>query len=199
MNQEDTKQNANDNLASDSQNNFHLMTEFVVFDNTNSDLHSYVPNNNPHDSSSISLLTTQPDLIHQNRVKEYNNNQPFQDLLAEARNAHNNHITDSTHLQSLSANTSLVIFLFKNYCNVILQPYADEYKEWHENESSNIFAKTVRDSLQMNSICSFDLQQVNTDVFRTYLLSIKRSNNKYFNFFMLQWQMFSFYASYSPV
>ena len=29
----------------------------------------------------------------------------------------------------------------------------------------------------MNSICPFDLQQVNTDVFLTYLLSIKRSNN----------------------
>ena len=35
----------------------------------------------------------------------------------------------------------------------------------------------------MNSICTFDLQQVNTDIFLTYLLSIKRSNNKYFNFF----------------
>ena len=71
---------------------------------------------------------------------------------------YNNHITDSTHLQYLSAKTSLVIFLFKNYCNVILQPYADEYKEWYENESLDIFAKEVRDSLQMSNICPFDIQ-----------------------------------------
>ena len=32
--------------------------------------------------------------------------------------------------------------------------------------------KKVKDSLQVNSICPFDLQQVNTDVFLTYLLSI---------------------------
>ena len=78
------------------------MTESVVFDDTNSDLHSnlpsVLPNNNPHDSSSISLLATQPDSIHQNQVNEHNNNQPFQDLLEEARNVHNNHITDSKHL-----------------------------------------------------------------------------------------------------
>ena len=33
------------------------------------------------------------------------------------------------------------MLLFKNYHNVILQPYADEYKEWYENESFDIFAK----------------------------------------------------------
>ena len=34
----------------------------------------------------------------------------------------------------------------------------------------------------MNSICPFYVQQVNIDVFLTYLLSVKRSNNKYFSF-----------------
>ena len=34
----------------------------------------------------------------------------------------------------------------------------------------------------MRCICPFDLQQVNTDLFLTYLLSIKRSNNKNFSF-----------------
>ena len=61
------------------------MTESVVFDDTNSDLQSTIqsvlPNNNPHDNSSISLLTKQPDAIHQNQVIEYNNNRSFQDLL----------------------------------------------------------------------------------------------------------------------
>ena len=83
MNQEEPNQNINDNLASDGQNNLNVMTESVVFDDTNSDLlsniPSLVPNNNPHDISSISLLTTQPDSIHQNQVIEYNNNQSFQD------------------------------------------------------------------------------------------------------------------------
>ena len=43
------------------------------------------------------------------------------------------------------------MFLFKNYRHVLLQPYADEYKEWYENESSNTFAKKVKDSSQMNT------------------------------------------------
>ena len=186
MNQEYTNQNVDDNLASNCHNNFNVMAESVAFDDTNSELHSNIPsvlaNKNPHDSSSISLLTTQPDSTHQNQLIEYNNNRSFQQSLEEARNVHNNHITDSTFIQYLSANTSLVIFLFKNYLHVILQPYANEYKEWYENETSDLIAKKVRDSLQMNSICPFDLQQVNTDVFPTYLLSIKRSNNEYFSF-----------------
>ena len=91
-------------------------------------------------------------------------------------------MTDSTCIQYLSANISLVSFLFKNYCQVILQPYADEYKEYYENELLDFFAEKVRDSLQMNSICSFDLQQVNSNVFLTYLLSIKKSNNAYLRF-----------------
>ena len=64
----------------------------------------------------------------------------------------------------------------------MLQPYADEFKEWYENESSDIFAKKDRDYLEMNSICLFDLQQVYSDVFLTYLLSIEKSNNAYFSF-----------------
>ena len=79
-------------------------------------------------------------------------------MLEEGRNVHNNHVIVSTHIQSLSTNTSFFIFLFKNYRNVILHPYTDEYKEWYENESSDILAKKVRDSLEMNSICPFDLQ-----------------------------------------
>ena len=106
MNQENLNQDLNDNLASDSHNNSNNMTESIVFNNTNSDPHSNISsvlaNNNPRDSSSISLLTTQPDLIHQNKVIEYNNNQFFQDLLGEARSVHNNHITDFTRLQYLS-------------------------------------------------------------------------------------------------
>ena len=74
-------------------------------------------------------------------------------MLEKAINVHNNHITDSTRLQYLSTYTSLLIFLFKNYRYVILQSYADEYEEWYKNESSDIFAKKVRDSLQMNSFC----------------------------------------------
>ena len=72
MNQENLNQNNNDNLASDSHNNLNVMTDSVVFDDTNSDLNipSVLPNNNPHDSSSISLLTTQPDSIHQNQVNK---------------------------------------------------------------------------------------------------------------------------------
>ena len=103
MNQENPNQNINDNLPSDSHNKSNNMTESIVFDDTNSDLHSNIPstlaNNNPHDSSSISLLTTQPHSIHQNQVIEHNINKSFQDLLKEAENVHNNHITDSTHLQ----------------------------------------------------------------------------------------------------
>ena len=105
MNQ-DPNQNINDNLASDTHNNSNNMTESIVFDDTNSNLHSNIPsilpNINPHNSSSISLLATQPDSIHQYQVIEYNNNQSFQDLLEEARNVHNNHITDSKRLQYLS-------------------------------------------------------------------------------------------------
>ena len=138
MDQEKPNQNVNGNLASDSHDNRNVMTESVVFDDTNSDLHSNIPsvlpNNNSHDNSSISLLTTQTDLIHQNQVIEYNNNQSFQDVLEEARNVQNNHTTYSTRLQYLSANKSLVIFLFKNYCQIKLQPYANEDKAWYENE-----------------------------------------------------------------
>ena len=85
MNQEEPNQNINDNLASDGQNNLNVMTESVVFDDTNSDLlsniPSLVPNNNPHDISSISFLTTQPDSIHQIQAIEFNNFISFQDLL----------------------------------------------------------------------------------------------------------------------
>ena len=69
MNQEKADQNLNDDLASGSHNNLNVMTESKVFDCINSDLHSVIPsvlpNNSPHDSSSIALLTTQPDSIHQ--------------------------------------------------------------------------------------------------------------------------------------
>ena len=62
MNQENPYQNINDDFASDSHNSLNEMTDSVAFDDTNSDLHSAIPsvspNNNPHDSSSISLLTT---------------------------------------------------------------------------------------------------------------------------------------------
>ena len=95
---------------------------------------------------------------------------------------HDYHITDSTHLQYLSVNTSIVIFSFKNYCHVIIQPHTDEYKEWNENESSDKFAKNVRNCSKLNSICPFHLQQANSDVFLTYLLSFKKSNNAYFSF-----------------
>ena len=108
------------------------MTGSIVFDNTNSDLQSATPlvfaNNNPYDNSSISLCTTQPDSIYQNQTIEYNCNQPFQDLLEEAKNVYNNHIMDSTHLQYHSAKAPLFIDLFKNYRHIILQPYTDEYK-----------------------------------------------------------------------
>ena len=87
MNQEKTNQNITDNLASDSHNNLDVMTESVVFDDTNSDLHSGIPSvlpkNNPHDSSSISLLATQSDSIHQNKVIEYNNSQSYYCLVKE--------------------------------------------------------------------------------------------------------------------
>ena len=81
MNQENPNQNINDDLAFDSHNNLNLMTDSVGFDYTNSDLHSVIPsvlpNDNPHDSSSISLLTIQPGSFHQNQEIEYNNNQSF--------------------------------------------------------------------------------------------------------------------------
>ena len=55
-------ENITDNLASDSQNKPNNLTKFITFDDTNSDLHSAIPlvlaNNNPHQNSSISLLTT---------------------------------------------------------------------------------------------------------------------------------------------
>ena len=34
----------------------------------------------------------------------------------------------------------------------------------------------------MNTVCPFDLQLVNTNVFLTYLLSVKRENNTLFSF-----------------
>ena len=72
IDQEKLNQKTIDNLASDSHNNLNIMTESLVFDDTNSNLHSNIPsvlaNNNPQDSSSISLLTTQLDSIHQNQV-----------------------------------------------------------------------------------------------------------------------------------
>ena len=108
------------------------MTESVVLDDTNLNLHCAISTlfaNNKPGNSSISLLTTQPDSFHQNQMIEYNSNQPFQDLLEEERNVYNNHIIDSTHLQYLSTNTALVIFFFKDYQNIILQPYADKYEE----------------------------------------------------------------------
>ena len=141
MNQEKPNENLNDSLAPGNHNKVDVMTESIVFDDTNPDLHSKIPsvlpNNNPQDSSYISLLTTQPDSIHQKSI-EYNKNQSFKDRLEETKNVYNNHITDSTRLQYLFVNISLVIFLFKNYCNLILQPYADENKEWYENESFDV-------------------------------------------------------------
>ena len=118
MDQENPIRNVHDNLASDSHNNLNVMTESVVIDNTNSDLYSNIPsdvaNIIPHDSSSISLLTTQPDSIHQNQVIKYNNNQSFQNLLEEARNMHNNYVTDSKRLQYLSTMHLQLFFYSKN-------------------------------------------------------------------------------------
>ena len=34
----------------------------------------------------------------------------------------------------------------------------------------------------MNSICPFDIQQVNSDVFLTYLLTHKKAGNKYYSY-----------------
>ena len=81
MNQENPNQNINDDLAFNDHNNLNIMTDSIGVDDINSDLHSAIPsvlpNNNPHDSSSISLLTTQPDSNHQNQLIEYNNTNHF--------------------------------------------------------------------------------------------------------------------------
>ena len=45
-----------------------------------------------------------------------------------------------------------------------------------------MFSKNIKDSLQMNSICPFDLDLVKTDVFLTYLLSLKREDGTFFSF-----------------
>ena len=123
------------------------MTESIVLDDTNSDLHSNIPsvlpNNNPHDNLSILLLTTQPDPIHQNQVIQYNNDQ-----LEEAKHVYNNHITDSSRLQYLSANTALVIFYSKIivllYFNLILINTKNSMRMNH----LIYLQKKVRDSLQ---------------------------------------------------
>ena len=123
-----------------------------------------------HDNHSLSIATSSQDQSHQNQIVEYSTNQSFQDLLEQAKNVYKNQITESTRLQYLSANTGFVIFLFRNYRSYILQPHLDKYKEWFENETSNNFAKNIKDSLQMNTVCPFDLELVKTDVFLTYLL-----------------------------
>ena len=70
-----------------------VTTNLIIYD-ANSDLHSNIPSvladNNPHDNSSNSLLTTQPHLMHHNQVIEYNFSQPFQDLIQEPKNEYNN-------------------------------------------------------------------------------------------------------------
>ena len=138
--------------------------------------------NTEHNNPSISLSTSNQDQSHQNQIVEYGSNLSFQDLLQQAKNVYKNQITESTRLQYLSANTGFVIFLFHNYRSYILQPYLDQYKEWYDNESTKNFSKNIKDSLQMNSICPFDLDLVKTDVFLTYLLSLKREDGTFFSF-----------------
>jgi len=135
-----------------------------------------------HNNPSISLSTSNQDQSHQNQIVEYGTNLSFQDLLQQAKNVYKNQITESTRLQYLSANTGFVIFLFHNYRSYILQPYLDQYKEWYDNESTKTFSKNIKDSLQMNSVCPFDLELVNTDVFLTHLLSLKREDGTFFSF-----------------
>ena len=43
------------------------------------------------------------------------------------------------------------------------------------NQQLNL-PKNVEASLQMNTVCPFDLKLVNTNVILTYLLSVKREN-----------------------
>ena len=69
------------------------------------------------------------------------------------------------------------MFLNKNYKTYILQPNLDLYKEWDETLLTHDY------SLQMNNICPFDLPYVNTKVFLTYLLSLKREYGTFFTFF----------------
>ena len=89
MNQDNPNQSDHINLGTGSQSNSTSMVESIECADNNSDLNSNIPSvlahNNPHDNSSISLLTTQPDSIHQDQVIEYNSNLFFQDLLEEAK------------------------------------------------------------------------------------------------------------------
>ena len=122
--------------------------------------------------TSISFVPAQP---NHSQIVKYNPNSTFQNFLEEAQQIYKNQITDSTQLQYLSAKTAFVVIIFKNYRSYILPPYIDQYKEWYENESTIKFAKNVKASSQ-------DLQLVNTDVFLTDLLSVKRENKIVFTF-----------------
>ena len=71
---------------------------------------------------------------------------------------------------------------YQNNRTYILQPYLDLYKEWHDTLLDHEFSKCVKNSLQMNDIHPFDLRYVNTNVFLTYLLSLKQKDVCYFSF-----------------
>ena len=74
------------------------------------------------------------------------------------------------------------MLLYKNYRAYILQPFLDLYKEWHDILPYHEFSKRIEDFLQMNNICLFDLRHVNTNVFLTYLLSLKQKDGFFLAF-----------------
>ena len=93
-----------------------------------------------------------------------------------------NKLNESTRVQYLSANAVFVIFLMEHFPQLLMPPFLEMYRDMKAIEAKKLFVKGVKESLKMNTVCPVDLKKLQTDVFLTYLLSVKRGDGSFFSF-----------------
>ena len=133
-----------------------LTTEDSTFQNPPESSNSLPPS---HDS------TSSPNHLINNAIVLFDPNNPVQDLLDQVELVKHNNIADSTRLQYLSSNRSLVLFLFDTFRNVISPEFIDRYHEASESSTPRQFSLYVKESLNMNKVCPFSVDEVTNEFF----------------------------------
>ena len=94
----------------------------------------------------------------------------------------NNKLNESTRVQYLSANAAFIIFLMDHFPLTLYPRYLSLYQGMKAMGEQKLLIKGVKESLHMHRVCPIDLEKLETDVFLTYLLSVKRSDGSFFSF-----------------
>ena len=105
----------------------------------------------------------------------------IQGLLQEVENVKRNRIAESTRDQYTAANVTFMKFIFKHFPSVLKHEILELYQASNESNTPRDFSKDVKESLGGNNKLPIDLNLLTSDMFMTYLVSLKRPNGDYYS------------------